>query len=66
MDTHKINSDDFVIPEKQLTKCPKCYRNLVNRKGKYGLFWGCTGYPDCDYTRNIKRDFKSWAVRVVY
>ncbi len=31
--------------------CPECGRPLVQRKGRYGTFWGCTGYPMCRYTR---------------
>ena len=30
--------------------CPKCGGNLVERKGKYGDFWGCSNYPKCKYT----------------
>ncbi len=30
--------------------CPKCGGNLVIRKGKYGLFKGCSNYPRCKYT----------------
>lgn len=32
--------------------CPKCGKPLTLRLGKRGRFIGCTGYPDCDYTRN--------------
>ena len=32
--------------------CPKCGKPLVFRKGKYGEFIGCSGYPDCDYISN--------------
>jgi len=35
-------------------KCPKCGHWLVMRKGKYGKFLGCSNYPDCTYTRNLK------------
>ncbi len=35
--------------------CPKCGQALVRRRGKYGEFWGCGGYPDCRYTENIKQ-----------
>ena len=31
--------------------CPVCGKKLAERKGKYGFFIGCTGYPDCTYTR---------------
>ena len=27
--------------------CPSCGQPLQRRKGKYGYFWGCTGYPEC-------------------
>ncbi len=35
-----------------IKRCPKCGDALVKRKGKYGQFWGCNGYPECKYTRN--------------
>ncbi len=34
-------------------KCPKCGKPLSIRLGKRGRFIGCTGYPECDYTRNL-------------
>ncbi|AFJ03076.1 DNA topoisomerase I [Methylophaga frappieri] len=33
--------------------CPKCGKQLSSRLGRSGRFIGCTGYPDCDYTRNM-------------
>src|SRR5581483_6316506 len=33
--------------------CPKCGKRLAKRLGRNGYFIGCTGYPDCDYTRNV-------------
>ncbi|MEE9342571.1 MAG: type I DNA topoisomerase [Gammaproteobacteria bacterium] len=33
--------------------CPKCSKPLNIRLGKRGRFVGCSGYPDCDYTRNM-------------
>ena len=36
--------------------CPKCGKPLATRLGKRGRFIGCTGYPDCDYTRNLNGD----------
>lgn len=29
--------------------CPLCGSKLVLRKGRYGEFWGCSGYPRCSY-----------------
>jgi DNA topoisomerase-1 len=36
--------------------CPKCGKPLSSRLGRRGRFIGCTGYPDCDYTRSIDDD----------
>lgn len=33
--------------------CPDCGGKLVERKGRFGPFIGCTGYPDCRYTQEI-------------
>lgn len=33
--------------------CPKCGKSLSVRLGRRGKFVGCSGYPDCDYTRNM-------------
>ena len=33
--------------------CPKCSKPLSIKFGKRGRFIACTGYPDCDYTRNM-------------
>jgi len=34
-------------------KCPKCSGILVERKGKYGRFIGCSNYPKCRFTKPI-------------
>lgn len=33
--------------------CPRCGKKLVIRKGKYGEFYGCSGYPKCKFTKDI-------------
>ena len=30
--------------------CPKCGGRLVERRGKYGSFYGCSNYPKCKFT----------------
>lgn len=37
------------IPE----ACPKCGKPLFMQASKRGLFIGCSGYPECDYTRPL-------------
>jgi DNA topoisomerase-1 len=41
--------------------CPKCGKKLAKRLGRNGYFIGCTGYPECDYTRNVDEDAASAA-----
>ena len=42
-------------PEVELTgeKCPECGRDLAIKRSRYGQFIGCTGYPDCKFTKTI-------------
>jgi len=35
-------------------KCPKCGKEMRVRKGRFGRFYGCTGYPDCQRTVDLK------------
>jgi len=36
--------------------CPKCGKAVHLRASSRGLFCGCTGYPECDYTKPWGRD----------
>lgn len=33
-------------------KCPRCGLELKKRSGRFGEFYGCTGFPMCRYTEN--------------
>lgn len=33
--------------------CPKCGKSLMIRFGKRGRFIACSGFPECDYTRDL-------------
>lgn len=33
--------------------CPRCGAAMKKRSGRFGIFWGCTAYPECRYTINI-------------
>lgn len=33
--------------------CPRCNAVLKKRHGRFGWFWGCSGFPACRYTENI-------------
>lgn len=56
INTEKNVQRSDVTQEAMDEKCPKCEQPLSIRLGKRGRFIGCTGYPACDYTRNVKED----------
>lgn len=38
--------------------CPRCGGQLVLRKGKYSEFYGCSNYPQCDFTiKSLNTDY---------
>ena len=41
--------------KKDYGNCPKCGNKLLIKKGKYGLFIGCSSYPSCDYTKKLDK-----------
>ena len=38
--------------------CENCGRPMVLKRGRFGTFWACSGYPDCKTTRRIGGDEK--------
>lgn len=44
---------EVAAPKKTGEKCPECGHDLVERRGRYGLFVACENYPECKY---IKKD----------
>ncbi len=55
----KVEEKDREVSRREVTHealdeaCPKCGRPLSIRLGRHGRFIGCTGFPECDYTRNL-------------
>ena len=47
-------SEEKAAPEVLDEKCPQCGKNLIKRKGRYGEFIACEGYPKCKYSRKIE------------
>jgi DNA topoisomerase-1 len=37
-------------------KCPLCGKPLAKRFSKFGMFYGCTGHPDCKYIKKTGSD----------
>ncbi len=46
-----IKSQKVAIPTGE--KCPQCGEELLKRKGRYGEFIACSGFPKCKYTQNV-------------
>lgn len=44
---------EVIAPKKTGEKCPECGHDLVERRGRYGVFVACENYPECKY---IKKD----------
>ncbi len=45
--------------------CPKCGKKLNIRLGRRGRFIGCSGFPECDYTRNLDENAESAEPEIV-
>lgn len=50
----EIESNYEKIINKEFYECPECGSSLVKKNGKFGPFFGCSNYPNCKYTKNIK------------
>lgn len=51
---HVKNIKANILEDKEKVKmriCPRCGGQLVDRKGKYGSFLGCSNYPKCRYIK---------------
>ncbi len=45
-----------VAPKETGETCPECGKPLVIRKGKYGEFVACSGFPECKYIKKEKKE----------
>jgi DNA topoisomerase-1 len=56
---HLVDDKETTVSRSDVTTeaideaCPKCGKPLNIRLGRRGRFIGCSGYPECDYTRNV-------------
>ncbi|MEJ2572819.1 MAG: type I DNA topoisomerase [Gammaproteobacteria bacterium] len=55
-DTEQNVARKDVTQESLDEACPKCGKPLSIRLGRRGRFIGCSGFPDCDYTRSLGED----------
>lgn len=60
--TQRVTTIGDTVKRKDVTqeamdeKCPDCGKPLSIRLGKRDRFIGCTGYPECGYTRAIREN----------
>jgi len=47
----KATATSAVVSE--LGLCPRCGKLLVKRTGKRGAFVGCSGFPNCRFTKEL-------------
>ena len=48
--------DGEPLIEKVVGACPNCGKNIVERKGRHGVFYACSGYPACKTICQLNED----------
>jgi DNA topoisomerase-1 len=55
--TEPADFSDAEAPEEDTQEyCENCGRPMVLKRGRYGQFYACSGYPDCKTTRRLTRE----------
>ncbi|OGY59148.1 MAG: hypothetical protein A3B23_00520 [Candidatus Colwellbacteria bacterium RIFCSPLOWO2_01_FULL_48_10] len=44
----------YKTPANTDESCPRCHKGMVEKKGEFGRFYGCSDYPKCRGTKSIK------------
>lgn len=53
---HELEGDEGKVEiseQDEVEYCPNCGREMVLKKGRFGTFLACTGYPDCKTTKQL-------------
>ncbi len=58
VDTASLIREAHDVEEVEKEPCPECGGKLTVKSGRFGPFIACTNYPDCRYTKPLKRDKK--------
>src|SRR3989338_6445915 len=58
-DVHKENLD--IKTDK---KCPKCGKDMVEKMGRFGRFFACTGFPECKHTESVITGASPQAIKI--
>ncbi|MDE2058452.1 MAG: type I DNA topoisomerase [candidate division NC10 bacterium] len=52
---HGTDEDTDVSTEAAATPCDNCGRPMVMKRGRFGPFLGCSGYPECKMIRKLSQ-----------
>ncbi|WP_099203675.1 type I DNA topoisomerase [Miniphocaeibacter massiliensis] len=54
LDSAKSDTNIYKVEDKKINEfCPECGKQLVIKHGRNGEFIGCSGFPDCKFTKAI-------------
>ena len=53
IDAYLISPIDVPQSLAPVIECPKCSGTMKQKQSRFGAFWGCSGYPECKYTKSI-------------
>jgi DNA topoisomerase-1 len=56
VDTQAMIREAYDVAHLDTTPCPECGGKLTVKSGRFGPFIACTNYPECRYTKPLKRD----------
>ena len=45
-------------------KCPKCGKDMVEKMGRFGRFFACTGFPECKHTESVITGASPQAIKI--
>ena len=64
VDEGKTNIKSLKVTIPTGENCPECGKELVQRKGRFGEFVACSGFPKCKYSKNLGPVVKKEVVKL--
>ena len=49
-----VPKENLDIPTDKV--CPKCGKPMIEKMGRFGRFYACTGFPECKHTESIVKE----------
>ncbi|OGZ68995.1 MAG: DNA topoisomerase I [Candidatus Staskawiczbacteria bacterium RIFCSPHIGHO2_02_FULL_42_22] len=44
--------------------CPKCQKPMIEKMGRFGRFYACTGFPECKHTESVISGASPQAIKI--